>query len=286
MIGPPMRRALPALGALALALCGAAGAAEITWMSGAARAVDRGLSASRDTPVIEVAFGPRAQTSVGFEFGLASASTGSVTWRQGWFGLIAMENHATDWLFPANELWRGLLGLNLSVAFDEWALRRLGAGGALELSLAAGHESDHATDDRNPFPPGDGDVPDGGAGNHVAVELAARLQPGAWRLTTRLETRFYLEGNFAWGPRAGVQLDYLGLARGKARPYLSVHAEDLVSDQAWPDARRMRAVAGLAFPGAHGTLAVFGAVSAGSGYGLLINRREGQLSAGLRLSLD
>jgi hypothetical protein len=270
------RRALAAV----LLFAAPAVAKDVTWLPGAGREIRTSLSAWRDAPVLEGAFVPKAQGSVGLELGVVSIRGGSVTWRPGTSFLVALENHQDRQVFPARELWRGLFCLQLAVSFDALG-RRLGTGGALELTLSAGHESDHATDGPNPFPPRPGrDIPNGGAGNHLSAQLSARMPIHGFVLVTRLAARGYVDGDFSGGSLADVEIH----RPGGVEPFLSVHAEALVASGSWDDARRLRVLAGAAFPGVAGSLAVFASLSAGDGYGLLVNRRETQLSAGVRYS--
>ena len=91
--------------------------APLGWLPGAARAVPRSSSASRDTPVFEYAHGPRAQGSLGGEIDLFGARGRSVSFRLGGYAMIALEN-TTETQPSPREYWSGLIGLSGSLSLD------------------------------------------------------------------------------------------------------------------------------------------------------------------------
>jgi hypothetical protein len=257
-------------------------AAELSWIPRTPEAIGRGGWASRDAPLVEVAYGPRAQASLGIELPLFELRSQAFTLRHGWWGLLALEDYEQDHFFPPHELWRGLVGVDLTLSLERWAQERLGAHGALELTLGLGHESDHATDRPNPFPPqGPEDIPNGGAGNHLLLQAAARAGRQPWRLSAALGVRRFADGDFRQGALGDLRLDRVLGARLEA--FAAVHAEALQSSGTWRGVRRLRAMAGIALPGSAGRVCLFGALGAGNGYGLLVNRTGTELSAGVRL---
>ena len=80
------------------------------WLPGPARAIPRSTSASRDTPVFELAYGPRAQGSIGAEPGLLELRGPGAALRFGMYAMIALENGTGRAVFPPAQLWRGLVG--------------------------------------------------------------------------------------------------------------------------------------------------------------------------------
>src|SRR5262245_50527757 len=103
---------------------------KFVFMPGSARAITRTDSSSRDSPRFEFAYGPRAQGSVGAEFGYVQLILPAISIRTGFYFMVALENATQSRVFPPVELWRGLLGTSVSVSFDRWAARLLGPRGA------------------------------------------------------------------------------------------------------------------------------------------------------------
>jgi hypothetical protein len=208
-------------------------------------------------------------------------------------------------VFPPGELWRGLVGASLSWELGRLAREWLGPGDTLELSLTLGHESDHATAPGSAPSASPRDIPFGGGGNFVAPDVAVRLRAGrAVTLLIRLQDRIYFnELPAVFGARSASDsvADALheGLAnapgadlvlRWKAAaglvPSLAMFAEHLFPHDAFADAGAFfRAMAGVALPGRVGEIEPFVSFDAGNGKGLLVERRELRLSAGVRYAL-
>jgi hypothetical protein len=280
MKGGALAGALAALVLGAPALARAETPPAFTWLPGAARTIVRTTSASRDTPLFEYAYGPRAQASIGAEFGLLTASRAAFTAHLGMYAMLALENATSEKAFPPAELWRGLVGISASIAADELARRILGRGSALELSLVLGHESDHALafhQDPGPF-----DIPSGGGGNFLAPDMAARLPVGmGGDVTLRLQDRIYVNGALTQAPGADLVLRVRPLPW--AQPTLALFGEHLFPHD--PEARSSffaRALLGVALPGRVGEVTPFLSGDVGSGKGLLINRHEARFSFGVR----
>lgn len=276
-----------ALVLLVIALPKAASAdAAFEFLPGSPRAISRSSSASRDTPTLEYAYGPRAQHSVGTDFGLVKVSGDALSGRFGMYGMVCLENHTDKNAFPAHELWRGLIGWSFALSFDRFAERAFGERGALEVAFDLGHESDHH-DGFADFgdPPHDGDIPNGGGGDFVGPDVALRV--AAFRtldVTTRLVDRVFVRGALKNAP--GAELIVRWRATAWMQPLVSTFGEALVPR---PDESKtggfFRAMVGLAFPGTIGEVIAFTSLDAGNGKGLLINRHETRLSVGVRYAI-
>jgi hypothetical protein len=285
--------------------CAIAGSAraDTSWLPGPPRAIARSASASRDTPVLEYAYGPRAQASIGAEPGLVAIETPDVVTRVGLYAMVALENATDTRFFPPGELWRGLVGASIAWELPRAARAWLGPGADLEIALVVGHESDHETSDSTAqleTPPPTA-IPYGGGGDFVAPDVAVRLPAGPFMLTARLQDRFYFNafplivGDRAASDAIATQL-HEGLAQAAgadliarwrlsawAQPQLALFAEHLFAREApVEDGGFFRAMLGIAFPGWTGELLPFGSFDAGNGKGLLVDRREARVSVGVR----
>jgi hypothetical protein len=295
--------ALPVV-ALVLAIARDA-SADATWLPGPARALPRTTSASRDAPVFEYAYGPRAQASIGAEPGLLEVRRDATTLRVGIYAMIGLENATATRVFPPAELWRGLVGGSVSLELPRLARAWLGPGDALELSLTLGHESDHATAGESVPSPSPRDIPFGGGGNCVAPDVAARLGVGrAVTVLVRLQDRIYwneLPAMFGARSASDTVADDLheGLANAPGAdlvvrwqaarwivPSVALFAEHLFPHDGFVDGGGFfRALCGVVFPGRVGELEPFASFDAGNGKGLLVERRELRLSVGVRYAL-
>ncbi len=297
-----MKRApLLVLAALALPSRAFAGD-EFAWLPDA-RAIPRTTSASRDAPVLEYAYGPRAQASIGAEPGLLKYRRGDVATRVSFYAMAALENATESKFFPPNELWRGLVGVTFATEAPRLARAWFGPGSDLELAVVVGHESDHQTAnsvvDIGPLPPRA--IPFGGGGDFVAPDVAVRLAAGPLRFVVRLLDRIYFNAfPLLVGDRAAsdVVADDLheGLVNAAGadivvrwalapwcQPQLALYGEHLFAHDAFvDDGGFFRAMLGAVLPGALGWLEPFGSFDAGNGKGLIVERRELRLSFGLR----
>jgi hypothetical protein len=289
------------LAALALALPLDA-RADATWLPGPARALPRTTSASRDTPVLEYAYGPRAQASIGAEPGLVELRRDATTLRVGLYAMVALENATATRVFPPSELWRGLVGGSVSLELRRLARVWLGPGDTLELSLTLGHESDHATAGETVSSPSSRDIPFGAGGNFIAPDIAARYRLGrAVTVLVRLQDRIYwnefpamfgargasdvvadtLHEGLANAPGADIVVRWQAAAW--AVPSVALFAEHLFPHDGFVDGGGFfRALGGVVFPGRVGEIEPFASFDAGNGKGLLVERRELRLSAGVR----
>jgi hypothetical protein len=276
----------------------------ITWLPGPARAIPRGDSASRDVAAFEVAYGPRAQTSIGAEPGLLESRGTATSFRFGTYGVYQLENATSTRLLPATELWRGLFGLTLAWELHGAARAWLPKRSALEVALVFGYEDDDATANSTAAPnrPSQRAIPFGGGGVFVSPDVALRLPLGRRaQVTMRLADRVYINAfPLMFGARVASDAvaDFLheGLvnaassdivfswrATGWLVPKLGVYAEHLFArDRFVQDGAYLRAMLGCALPGRVGELEPFVAVESGNGKGLLIDRRESRASLGIR----
>lgn len=278
-----------------------------TLLPGPARGIPRTTSASRDAPVLEYAFGPRAQASVGVEPGLAELRQRSATLRAGMYAMIGVENATSERAFPPGELWRGLVGASVSLELPRLARAWLVRGADLEVSLVVGHESDHATSASSSSlaAPGPWAIPFGGGGNFIAPDVAVVLPAGrAFVVTLRLQDRIYFNQlPLLAGSRVASDVVADGLHEGLlnapgadlvvrwraapwAMPQVAVFGEHLFAHDAFvPDGQFLRAVAGVALPGRTGELEPFVSFDGGNGKGLLVQERELRLSVGVRYAI-
>lgn len=266
-------------------------------LPGAAREIPRSLSASRDTPLFEGAFGPHAQSSLGIELGTIRVFWDDlVSMRLGVHFLAAFENadqHGGSSLpFVATELFRGVYGSSLAFTSPRWNHAALGPHGAFEVTLLYAHETDHADADfvaKNPgflAPNGPHDVPAGGGGDYLETDYGLRLAPHARvELTFRALDRIFIAGPFAHVPGADATIVFAALPG--VRPYLSLYAEHGFADRsrgASDDTSFVRAMLGLYLPGRYGIAMPFASADGGNGKGYLVNRKEAHVSIGIRYS--
>jgi hypothetical protein len=304
--GLPCAAALAAL-TLVAARAGAAPPVDARrWvvLPGAPRALPDDLSASRDAALLEYAYGPRAQLSVGQDVGVA-ARRGDVSFHLGVSALAALEDSRSSGPIP-DEVGRLLAGIAATWSFDRWARARLGAAGMLELGVGLGLERDRelrsAETDRPVPPERPGDIPFGGGGNWVAFDAGVRLGLAPrWTLTARLRERVFMSGwplifgaraasdavadsigdGLAHAPSLDVRLVWA--VRARVQPFLSAYVEGLFpQDETAHASYFVRGLLGVALLGAAGEAVPFVSLDAGSGKGLLVNRHELRLSVGLR----
>lgn len=302
-----MKAALPRIVPLTVALCGAAPGvahADVTWLPGPDRAIPRTTSASRDAPVLEYAFGPRAQASLGGEPGLVAVVRDDYAFRLGLYGMVALENATSTRAFPPGELWRGLAGVSFAWELPGLARRWLVPGSTLELGLVVGHESDHATSASSSSlpPPGPLAIPFGAGGDFLAPDVAVRLPAGRGvTIDLRLQDRIYfnelpllvgarvlsdtiaddLHEGLVNAPSADLVVRWKALPW--LEPQLALFGEHLFAHDAFvPDGQFFRAVLGGVLPGRVGELEPFVSFDGGNGKGLLVQERALRLSVGVR----
>lgn len=265
-------------------------------LPGNAREISRTASASRDTPILEGAYGPASQSSVGMEFGTVRLHWGGLSVRLGVHFLVALENHDKGIFagmpFVASQLWRGLWGSSLAFTSTSLARQWFGPRGALEVTTLFGHETAHAdaefrdTHPRFADAPRRGDLVDGGAGNYFQHDLAVRLAPTTdLDLVLRVQDRIYVTGWMRHAP--GLDLALTWRLRPEIQPMLAVFAERLFVNPGENDAENggfARVMLGVVLPGKLGLVTPFLSLDGGNGKGFLVNQREARGSFGLRYS--
>jgi hypothetical protein len=267
------------------------------WLPGDARQISHASSASRDTALLEGILYPRISVTLGSEFGLLRYRAGPVSLRLGLFALFNLESRTkAKHFFPApggdSDLWRGVLGYELTCAFERFAQRHMGEAGALELALGYYHESEHHSAGNNRPLPGDGpDHPElrgrPQLNNFVMADVAARNMWAKFELVGRIQGKA-----FANGPatphepfRIGVGGDLIVRARHLSwlQPFSANFLELLISPVR-RDANTFRSLLGVAFPGVFGELSLYLSLTTGAGKGLLIPVNDTDFGGGLRYS--
>lgn len=285
-------RVLVALGFLLVAL---PASAQPRWFEGKARALPLGLSATRDAPVFELAYGPRAYGSLG----LAPAIFETGGLRLGFSGVFAWESDDESHL---NSLvYRDLETLSLAVARDDVFAN----GSTFELTSLLGHEGAHQ--DRDAVIDGyrSTDIPFGAGGWYLGLDVGLRLRPTSrFSLVSRLGERVYVNAFPLWVGQREVS-DHATDALGEGTihaPFVALEARHrttrsfhtLVSlwgetfvahDDSARDAVLVRALVGGILPGKTWDFVPFLSGEAGNGKGFFVNRRELRLSLGVRLDL-
>lgn len=244
---------------------------------------------------MEIAYGPRAQLSIG-------ASPEVVAWSQrrwllGASALLATENVQSRTPLLAQETGRVLLSSFVS----RYLYGRSEESEAhLSLSLGAGVERSWRASDAALEAPHPWDLPFGAGGAFTSVQLSWGLARGPIELRGALRERIYLPGwPLLFGARVvadqigsalatgiahapAVELS-LALPRAPASPAVSLWFETLVPlDDAARPAFFARAMAGPRL----GRLWIFVSTDAGNGKGQLTLRREARLSLGVRLAFE
>jgi hypothetical protein len=275
-----------------------------TWLPGSDRAIPRTTSASRDTPLLEYAYGPRAQASIGAEPGILESRGSALVFRFGLYAMVGLENATDTRFFPPGELWRGLVGASFALELPRVARAWLVPGSTFEVGLIVGHESDHESADSTSTlpPPGPLAIPFGGGGDFLAPDVAVRLPAGrAVTLVVRIQDRIYfnelpllvgattasddiaesLHEGLVNAP--GADLIARWHAARWAKPQLALFGEHLFPhDASAQDGQFFRAMAGVVFPGRVGELEPFVSFDGGNGKGLLVEERALRFSVGVR----
>jgi hypothetical protein len=263
----------------------------VEWMPGSSREIARAVSASRDAPVSTLVFGPRVRAMPAADFAFAKLSLDGVALRFGMDGFIDLEHADTGYRglpLPGRGngpmLWRGVYRASLALSAERLARAWLGRGGAIEIAMTVGHESDHVTGASFDDAPRRGDIVAGGGGEFAIYEAALRA-PLAAKVDVwgRAQDRAYFRGAIFHAP--GLE----GGVRWRAWPHLwptfSVFGEGLLVNPNLNGARDgwfVAALVGLALRGTLGEVMPFVSTDAGNGKGLLINRREVRVSIGVR----
>lgn len=252
-----------------------------TWLPGAARAIPRTTSASRDAPLLEYAAGTYAMASLGLEPGLVTIQRGAPNvehaFHLGFFGMAALQNATSDGALP-NQYWRGLVGLTFTYA-PTWVGRRLfGPGGDLELGFVLGHESDHRSDASSGL-----SLIDQASiyQNYVGADVGVRVPVGRpLTLVARVADRLDVGSLFTQVP--AIDLELRLVVWRIPQPFLATHGEVLFTSDKTPSCPRARALAGVALVGKFGEVSPFAGLEGGCDEGLLYTRRDLRGEGGVR----
>ena len=258
------------------------------------RAISLGDSASRDAPVVELAYGPGLQASFGGELGLLRSVRGLAEYHLSVYGLAAYELETSQFP-PPSFLWT-LAGITGAYALKPPP--RL--GGVLEIAVGFGGALATSLGTAEPIEP-TGGIPFGGGGFYLRADVAWRRDFGPWELTARLDERLDLptlllifdqrvaadlladviRDGLTNEPSADVVLRWR--VRPRWQPLLSIHGEVLFPwETADPVGYSVRGLAGIALRGAAGEVIPFLSADVGNGHGLLINQHAMRFSVGVR----
>lgn len=277
----PVRRIVTcAVACAGLLVASTVGAEEesLTWLPGSARLIPRTTSASRDTPALEFAFGPKAQGSLGAEFGILEKQWREMSLRFGMYGMIALENDTEEIIFP-REYWRGLVGFSLAYSPDALARAWFGKGSAIELGVVFGHESDHHTD--APLNVDELAYSLYGQLNFLQHDIALRVPMGGiGDVSIRFLDRLFAGSGYSHAPGFDLHVRFRPLEW--LNPVVSVFGEHYFASAEGADCYFGRAMTGIAFVGVFGELTPFASFDAGCRKGLLFERREAAVSGGFR----
>ena len=284
---------------LAVAMCLLWSApAHALWLPEVPRAITQTDAASRDAPVTEVAFDKRPSAGVGLELGLAAWARTAGTWRLHVRGLATATNATGNDLTPGQiARWQAGIGTTLELASHRLGTWELGLGVYQERAATLGGYV-------LPDPVRATDLPFGGGGTFLALDVAWQLQRGPVLWKVRVSERVHLPafarlvgqrvwadvlGDFFQDPLIhvpGLDATVRWLAARGCQPLLSVHAELGMPLDAWQSpVGHARLLAGVALPGARGELLPFVSLDVGHAAGLLINRQELRLALGVRYGL-
>jgi hypothetical protein len=273
------------------------------WLVGTSREISRADSAAPDAPITSLGFGPRARGSIGLDVALLARRRDDNAWRVGVVGLVAAEDFNRRDPFPAQAL-RTNIEIGTAFPFTGAALTKRSDHRALELGIGLGHSSATVLPGNYLIDPYHGsDMPFGGGGWYLSTDAAARLPMGrGWDLTSRMGLRLFTNA-FPDAVGAHVASDHVAdqlregaqwqtnyeigarwracaSAQPLARAYLDViQPHDDSAKHRWLG----RLLVGLALPGESFELTPFIDAEAGHGSGILINRSELRLGAGVRL---
>lgn len=268
----------------------------VRFLPGDAREITHATSASRDTAVLESVLYPRISVTFGTEFGIVRYRPGPVSLRLGMFALFNLESRTkAKHFFPApggdSDLWRGILGYELTCSLDKLA-RQLGERGGLELALGYYHESEHHSASNGVLP--EGSPPDHPElrglpqmNNYVMLDAAARSMWRKIELVGRVQSKLFLNGPetqrepFSYG--LGGDLIIRARHLESVQPFWANFGE-ILSSPVQRDANTWRSLLGVAFPGWIGELSLYLSLTVGAGKGMLIPVHDTDFGGGLKYS--
>lgn len=251
-------------------------------------------SANRDTPAFELAYGPRAQATLGAALPVVRRGSRTRYWQAGISALAATENGASLTDLPL-ELGRAVYGMDLTwvrvLGPDAWSA---GVGWGRERARTLGQAT-------LPDPPRPDDIAFGGGGIWLTLRAAWRHRAPHWLGTFAVEERAHAAG-LANVPGLRTVGDVLGDFAADAlthapqldatlrwwpqqvwQPVLSMHADlQVPADEFARIGYFARLMLGAAHAEQRGETLPFVSLDAGNGKGYLIGRRELRLSVGVR----
>ncbi len=296
-------KTLAALFTAASLLAAASSAVAADWLPGRSRAVTYEDSADPSAPVVSYAYGPRARATLGGDLAFVSLPGRRMDLRLGGSALVAFENARGARVVPEQTL-ESVVALGAAWAFPGAANPLSRTLGTLELAVTLGNRSAHRV---SAFELGDRihttDVPFGAGGSYLGVELAARsLARSPLVLTPRLGFRLFtnlfpdLVGQrvasdvVADELREGaefmdfLELDMRWIQNPRVQPLFGLYTDAIFPHDDSAHRRWLgRFLLGVAFPGTAFELTPFVDGELGHGQGLLVNRSEARLGAGVRL---
>ncbi len=281
MVGA-MRRLLVTTATLGMALAPSLARADeieaLHFLPGAAREIPRTTSASRDSAVLEYAYGPKPQGSLGAEFGVLHKQWRQMSLRTGAYAMVTLENDTDPIIFP-REYWRGLVGISLTFSPDALAEAWFGQGAALELGVVFGHESTHHTDSELELDTAA--YAAYGQLNFWTHDLGLRVPMSSYgHVAIRFADRLFAGTAYSHAPSFDLHVRFTPLSW--LHPVISVFGEQLIDEGDGPNCYFCRVMTGPAFVGVFGEILPFFSADAGCRKGLLWETRGGFLSGGLR----
>jgi hypothetical protein len=299
----PARSGLRAALACACGLGAAPPALGADWLAGPSRALPLSDTAAPDAAVTGLGFGPRARVSLGVDSSLLTLRGRGSDLRFGVTGLAVLEDATGRAVLPSQTLRTGF-ELGAAWAFPGHAPGARPSPRTLELGVVAGHRgAQPIAEYRLPDRYHADDVPFGAGGSYLGFDAAVAL-PWLPRLTvtSRLGLRLFASAFadavgqpeasdvFADFTREGAEvetrfgLDFRWAASPSVAPVLSLYADGIAPHD--DSAKKLwlgRALVGLALPGRAFELLPFLDTEAGHGQGLMVNRSELRLGAGVRI---
>ncbi|MCB9369573.1 MAG: hypothetical protein H6507_10730 [Calditrichaeota bacterium] len=281
---------------IVLLACASSFAATWETMPGASRAINSGLSASRDATFPSWQYLPRETRTGGADFGFGAIYSKRTTLRLGFHGMLELESdndHVEP--YPGEDhsvnLWRGVFGFSTMFALDRLGEKTFGQGGNIEFGFSVRHESDHGYDDLwfHIFGPPD-------VGNFVMPEAAVRIPLGKASFDLRAQDKVFFgdsyDKSYTHGP--GAELIARWRFRKGAYPFMSHYWEYLIGElepysyrlkRKTPDNQYYRSLVGIVLPGKHADLALYSAMMAGNQKGLQEFKQQFTWGWGLRIVL-
>jgi hypothetical protein len=255
---------------------------------GPARAISHSSSASRDTAVLAMQVAPHRVLSGGGDFALVSLATPRWQLRLASFAMLELESEGeTSSLLPFPQadirFWRGLWGYSAALALPTLATRTLGAGAALEATLAFRHESEHYTGSN------DGDAgTDYSAVPHIGdffmLDVAARAPLGRLELTLRAQHKLFVPGHSGYRQAPGGDAILRWRRFARVHPFTALFGEYLFGTDGYPDAYLLRQHTGVVIASRAGEIHLYLSADIGHRKGLAVFTEERTIGFGMRFA--